>query len=202
MLWGENRGKWKRPVAAGSRTQDTPGLSCQCSATEPRQPDNHQPSQSSTCTALVGYWMPQSHTWQPLSMDCEGWWLCWDAYTANKWTSSGHTTQNTQCQQRHIDCNPCQQFDGIWLSPRSTNMPSSQDNHNANVNSGEAYVCNRFRLMSCLYIIWQYCLQRRSHCCMHALRFTWHHQELQIQSEHYVLPVIETFIVTISVQTL
>ena len=27
LLWGANRGKWKRPAAAGSRTQDTSGLS-------------------------------------------------------------------------------------------------------------------------------------------------------------------------------
>ena len=43
----------EKPAAAGSRTQDTSGLSCQCSATEPQQPDNHQPSQSSICTAQV-----------------------------------------------------------------------------------------------------------------------------------------------------
>ena len=43
--------KWK-PAVAGSQTQDTSGLSRQCSATEPQQPDNHQPSQSSICTAL------------------------------------------------------------------------------------------------------------------------------------------------------
>ena len=43
----------KRPAAAGSRTQDTSGLSRQCSATEPRQPDSHQPSQSSMYTAQV-----------------------------------------------------------------------------------------------------------------------------------------------------
>ena len=36
----------KRPAAAGNRIQDTSGLSRQCSATELRQPDNHQPSQS------------------------------------------------------------------------------------------------------------------------------------------------------------
>ena len=53
MLWGTNRGKWKRPAAARSRTQDTSGLSRQCSATEPWQPDNHQPSQSSMYTALT-----------------------------------------------------------------------------------------------------------------------------------------------------
>ena len=32
-----------------------------------RQPDYHQPSQSSIYTAQL-YWMPQSHTWQPLSV--------------------------------------------------------------------------------------------------------------------------------------
>ena len=34
----------KKPAAARSRTQDTSGLSRQCSATELQQPDNHQPS--------------------------------------------------------------------------------------------------------------------------------------------------------------
>ena len=53
MLWGENRRKWKRPAGARSPTQDTSGLSRQCSATEPWQPDNHQPSQSSICTTQV-----------------------------------------------------------------------------------------------------------------------------------------------------
>ena len=67
MLWGENRGKWKRPAATRSRTQDTPGLSRQCSATEPRQPDNHQPSPSSICTAQVVL-NASVATWQPLSM--------------------------------------------------------------------------------------------------------------------------------------
>ena len=43
----------KRLAVAGSWTQDTSGLSHQCSATEPRQPDNHQPSQSPMCTAQV-----------------------------------------------------------------------------------------------------------------------------------------------------
>ena len=43
----------KRLAAAGSQSQDTSGLSCQCSATEPQQLDNHQPPQSSICTAQV-----------------------------------------------------------------------------------------------------------------------------------------------------
>ena len=37
----------KRPAVTVSRTQDTSGLGCQCSATELWQPDNHQPLQSS-----------------------------------------------------------------------------------------------------------------------------------------------------------
>ena len=36
-----------------SRTQDTSGLNCQCSPTEPRQADNYQPSQSSMYIAQV-----------------------------------------------------------------------------------------------------------------------------------------------------
>ena len=43
----------KKPAVAGSRTQDTSGLSRQCSATEPQQPDDHQPSQSSMYTAQM-----------------------------------------------------------------------------------------------------------------------------------------------------
>ena len=51
--------KVKRPEVAGSWTQDTSGLSRQSSGTEPRQPDNHQPLQSSIwsflkkCTLVV-----------------------------------------------------------------------------------------------------------------------------------------------------
>ena len=41
----------KKPAVAGSRIQDTLVLNRQCSATEPQQPDNHHPSQSSICTA-------------------------------------------------------------------------------------------------------------------------------------------------------
>ena len=60
----------KRAAAAGSRTQDTSGLSRQYSATEPRQPDNHQPSQSSICTAQVVLNASVTHlaAMQPLSM--------------------------------------------------------------------------------------------------------------------------------------
>ena len=43
----------EKPAVAGSRTQDTSGLSRQCSATEPQQPDDHQPSQSSMYTAQM-----------------------------------------------------------------------------------------------------------------------------------------------------
>ena len=38
MVWGENRGKWKRSAAAASRTQDTSGLSRQCSTTAEQPP--------------------------------------------------------------------------------------------------------------------------------------------------------------------
>ena len=43
----------KRLAVTGSQTQDTSGLNHQCSATEPQQPDNHQPSQSFICTVQV-----------------------------------------------------------------------------------------------------------------------------------------------------
>ena len=44
----------KRPAASGNQTQDTSGLSRQCSATELRQPDNLQPSQSSSSMYCAG----------------------------------------------------------------------------------------------------------------------------------------------------
>ena len=53
VMWWKQR-IVKRPTAARSQTQNTSGLSHQCSATEPQQPDNYQPSQSSICTAC---WM-------------------------------------------------------------------------------------------------------------------------------------------------
>ena len=75
----------KRPAAARSRTQDTSGLSRQCSGTEPRQPDNHQPSQSSMCDSrtttnphnpLCAYnHQPSQSSMCVYVEDCEGWWL-------------------------------------------------------------------------------------------------------------------------------
>ena len=47
----------------------TPGLCSQYSATEPRWPANHQPSQSSICTAAQVELKSLSRT------GCEGWWL-------------------------------------------------------------------------------------------------------------------------------
>ena len=52
MLRAKIERKVKRPAVAGNRTQE-PGLCSQCSVTELRQPDNHQPPQSSICTAAV-----------------------------------------------------------------------------------------------------------------------------------------------------
>ena len=59
-------GKVKRPAVTRSWTQDTSGLSCQCSATEPRQLGNHQPSQFSICTVQVVLARQE-----PLSMCCQ-----------------------------------------------------------------------------------------------------------------------------------
>ena len=53
VMWQKKERKVERQAVAGSRTQDTSGLSHQCAATEPRQPDDHQPPQCSTCTAEV-----------------------------------------------------------------------------------------------------------------------------------------------------
>ena len=60
MLWGKNRGKWKGQQPPGIEPR-TPGLCSQCSATELWQLDNHQPSQSSLCTAqLAEHWLHKS----------------------------------------------------------------------------------------------------------------------------------------------
>ena len=72
--------KVKRPAAAGSQTQDTSGLSHRCSATEPQQLDNHQPSQSSICTQY-GFFVdgknfpvnPLSEFWQHIVSGCQVW---------------------------------------------------------------------------------------------------------------------------------
>ena len=75
----------KKPAATGSRTQDTSGLSRQCSDTEPRQPDNHQPSQFSIGITQVVPNFSVAHlaTTQPLRpplplrppSGCQVWWL-------------------------------------------------------------------------------------------------------------------------------
>ena len=44
---------WKGQQSPGVEPRTPSGLSHQCSATEPQQPDNHQPSQSSICTYIV-----------------------------------------------------------------------------------------------------------------------------------------------------
>ena len=65
--------KWTSPVSKGvtcSQTQDTPGMSCQCSATELQQPDNRH----AALTILSVYCTDGTeclsclHTWQLLSM--------------------------------------------------------------------------------------------------------------------------------------
>ena len=55
-------------------------MSCQCSATEPQQPDNHQPPQSSMYTAQVVLNVSVVHpafstTCAVYIEDCGGWWL-------------------------------------------------------------------------------------------------------------------------------
>ena len=51
----------EKAAVAGSQTQDTSGLSRQCSANEPWQPDDHQPSQSSIYAAQVVLNTPVAH---------------------------------------------------------------------------------------------------------------------------------------------
>ena len=56
-------------ASPGVRTQGTSGLIHQYSATEPQQPDNHQPSQSSICTAQVALNASVAHLAATLQSD-------------------------------------------------------------------------------------------------------------------------------------
>ena len=79
MLWGENRGKWKGWQLLGIKPK-TPGFCSQYSATKPQWPDNHQPSQSSICTAAQVELKSLSRTSR------EGWWLaCHCGSLAEHW---------------------------------------------------------------------------------------------------------------------
>ena len=86
----EKQRKVKSLAVARSQTQDTSGLSCQCSAIAPRQPANHQPSQSSIYTARwywssdgtycdSTYWVAASCATEAFSTTCAihivDWWL-------------------------------------------------------------------------------------------------------------------------------
>ena len=74
--------KVKRPAVAGIWTQDTFHLSHQCSATEPQQLDNHQPSQILYMYCKSGTEC-LSHTPRE---DWEGWWLsAWHGSVAGYW---------------------------------------------------------------------------------------------------------------------
>ena len=94
MLRSENRGKWKGRQLPGIEPR-TPGLCSQCSATELRQWDNQQPSQSSTCTAQVvllpGVQLRHFITTCAVHIeDCEGW--CCPIVVA-QWQRTGCTSQ-------------------------------------------------------------------------------------------------------------
>ena len=50
----------EKSTVTGSQTQDTSGISRQCSATELQQLENHQPSQFCICTAQVVMFSPHN----------------------------------------------------------------------------------------------------------------------------------------------
>ena len=123
-------------------------MSGQCSATEPQQPDNHQPSQSSMYTAQVVLNASVVH----LAATQYGLWglvVVLQTLPINKPQVVICTTQNCQCQQRHIDYSPCQhlmEFGSvldplIWQALKLTTILTL-----------EAYICNRFRLMFSMYV--------------------------------------------------
>ena len=61
---------WKGWQSPGVKPRK-PGLSCQCSSTEPQQPDDCKPSQYSICTAQVVLNAPVTRVHVE---DCESWW--------------------------------------------------------------------------------------------------------------------------------
>ena len=79
--------KLPRLAVAGSRTQDTSSLSRQCSATEPWQPDNHQPSQSSICIGTL-YVYRLCSTYRGL------WGLVVVQLSVAQWQSTGSSSQS------------------------------------------------------------------------------------------------------------
>ena len=122
-------------------------MSGQCSATEPRQPDIHQPSQSSICIAQVVLNASVAH----LAATQYGLWglvVVLQTLPINK-LQVGHTTQNYHCQQRHIACSPCQQL-GSVLDPLICQALKLTTIITSIV--VKTYICNRFRLMFSMYV--------------------------------------------------
>ena len=78
MFWCENRGKWKGQQLPGIEPR-TPGLCSQCSVTEPRQLDNHQPSYLENHSAWVLSWwrgfcgQPLTEFWRHILSGCQVW---------------------------------------------------------------------------------------------------------------------------------
>ena len=125
MLWGEI--EVTRLAVTRSRTQDTSGLSCQCSATEPRQPDNHQPSQS---VLHRWYWTPQSHTWQPLSM-------CHQNSVRGWLENSLHQERiHAKCFS-HSKCSEHLAFNYVRSTPELSPIPSLYHTHTVLNSAGE-----------------------------------------------------------------
>ena len=130
MLWGEI--EVTRLAVTRSRTQDTSGLSCQCSATEPRQPDNYQPSKSSTyiyCTGGTECFM-QLHTRQPLRM-------CHQNSVRGWLENSLHQERiHAKCFS-HSKCSEHLAFNYVRSTPELSPIPSLYHTHTVLNSAGE-----------------------------------------------------------------
>ena len=148
FVWTDRREKPTYVKAAESQTQDSSGMSSQCSGMPVlchwAMTARHPP----TLTILYMYCTggteclshtPGSHSvWIVRVGGCV-------ADNANKQTPSGHTTQNCQCQQRRSACSPCQPL-GSVLDPLICQALK------LTLIVVKTYICNRFRLMFSMYV--------------------------------------------------
>ena len=137
MLRGETGGKWKRPTATGSRK---PGTPLAWAASVLQQSYDHQTTTSPHNPLYVlhrRYWMPQLHTWQPLSMCCENSVRgrlensLHQERTCAEWFFSQHILSGCQvCDwvQYTEDCKirMMQQAEDFWLQPLLVNCVHSR----------------------------------------------------------------------------
>ena len=91
---------------AGSQMQDTAGLSHQCSVIYWVMTTGQPP----TVTILYAhalhrwYWMPQSHTWQPLSICCQNLVRSWPENSIHQKRTHAEWFSHSKCSEHLVSC--------------------------------------------------------------------------------------------------